>query len=110
MECRDDFGGWHNLTGDQLHQIRERLCQFEQRTWHEILIGSKHQNHTVRVDKLVPKAAQRLRDLKLDDTDELVSLRLSGLQRIYGIRDQATLLLLWWDPKHEIYSVPKKHT
>ena len=41
---------------------------------------------------------------------ELVSLRLSGKQRIYGIQDRGVLLLLWWDPDHKIYPVKKKGT
>jgi len=36
------------------------------------------------------------------NTDALVSLRLSGKERVWGILQENALLLLWWDPGHEI--------
>lgn len=110
MECVDEFGAWHKMAPGTLHEIRTKLSSFESMTWNEILVGGQKQNHSVRIDKLVPTAAQRLIDLNLDDCEKLVSLHLSGKQRIYGIRHGATLLLLWWDPEHQIYPTEPKGT
>ena len=110
LECVDTFGAWQNLEKGKLHEIREKLAHFESMTWNEILVKSKTRNHVVSVGSLVSQAKRRLAQLKVDDIDELVSLRLSARERIYGIRNQAALLLLWWDPDHAIYPVEKRHT
>ena len=110
LECTDNFGGWHKLTQDKAHEIRRKLSNFESMTWHEILVQGKKNNHQVPVYKLVPQARKRLDELKLDDAEELVSLRLSGAERVFGILEAGALLLLWWDPDHAIYPVAKKNT
>jgi hypothetical protein len=62
------------------------------------------------VDKLVPEARRRLIQLKLEDIDELLSLRLSGKQRVWGILSEGVAALLWWDPDHRICPSRLKHT
>lgn len=103
----DPFG-WHQIDQATLHDIREKLAHFESRTWNEILVVSKDRNHTVEVSKLCVEARKRLISMKLDDVEEVVSLRLAGAERVWGLRQKGTLLLLWWDPLHEIYPTPKK--
>ena len=56
-------------------------------------------NHEVEVGRLCTDARKRLVALHLDDIDKLVSLRLSGKERVWGIRDADVLQLLWWDPR-----------
>jgi len=86
--------------------IYPKLKEFERLTWYEIITQrnkrerSKH--HSIEKEKLSKKAQERLTDLKLDDYDELFSLRLSGGERIWGIRDFNCLQILWWDPNHEV--------
>ncbi len=94
LEIAEPFGGWHELEGSKLLFIREKLANFESMTWNEILIHARIQNHTVGVDQLTSNARQRLVELRLDDIDGLVSLRLSGKERIYGILNGSVLLLL----------------
>ena len=102
--------GWHDIDRKSLKEIRDKLKAYESMTWDEILIGSKKQNHTVPCYKLSKTARKRLQVLQLDDVDELISLRVGGKGRIWGIRQQSVLLLLWWDPEHEVCPSPKKHT
>lgn len=109
MELVDPFG-WSSLERRKIIEIREKLGHFEARTWHEILIESKKQNHSVPISDLSSDARQRLQDLQLDDVDSLISLRLAGKQRIWGILDNAVLQVLWWDPEHQVCPAPKKHT
>jgi hypothetical protein len=59
---------------------------------------------------VIPDARKRLEQLRLDDTDELFSLRLNGQERLWGIRSNDIFSLLWWDPKHEICPAPLKYT
>jgi hypothetical protein len=62
------------------------------------------------VGELCKTARDRLEDLRLEDIDELVSLRLGGAERVWGIRDGNVMLLLWWDPEHAVCPSLKKHT
>ena len=106
MEMRVPFG-WHQLTGSELSEIREKLKNFESMTLGEIL---NRNNHRVSVGKLCKDARDRLKELKLDDIEELLSLRLTGIQRIWGILEHNIVILLWWDPDHLVCPSPKKHT
>jgi hypothetical protein len=67
-------------------------------------------NHRVSVEILCKEARDRLSELKLDDVDELLSLRLTGAQRIWGILEHNVVSLLWWDPNHQVCPSPKKYT
>lgn len=91
--------GWHEVGSEKLHEIRSKLINFERLTWHEIL---GHNNHPVSVSSLNKEAQKRLTDLKLDDVDELVSLRLTGRQRVWGILEGNIYTILWWDPEHDV--------
>jgi hypothetical protein len=106
MEMRDPFG-WHKLSGPELLEIREKLKNFESMTLGEIL---RRNNHMVEVGILCKEAIDRLRELRLDDIDQLLSLRLTGVQRIWGILEHNVVILLWWDPDHLVCPSLLKHT
>lgn len=107
LEVVEPFG-WHAIERDKLQDIREKLSHFENRTWNEILIGSKKQNHMVAVSKLCQAAQERLLEIKQDDIADLVSLRLSSRERIWGIRAKHVFKILWWDPNHLVCPSHKK--
>lgn len=94
--------GWHEIDHTTLHYIREKLRGFESMTLAEIFIQGKKRNHGVELGKLCHDAQRRLRELGYDDLDELYTLRLSGPERIWGIRDCNVFTLLWWDPRHQV--------
>ncbi|HEX4577773.1 MAG TPA: hypothetical protein VH117_10515 [Edaphobacter sp.] len=96
MEMCDPFG-WHEIDGALLLYIRQKLSNFETMTLNEIL-GAK--SHRVAVESLCKDARDRLDDLGLDDVEELLSLRLSSTERIWGILEHNIVILLWWDPDH----------
>ncbi len=100
MEMVDPFG-WHRLDGPTLLAVRERLSNFETMSWSEILVASKKQNHSIGVQDLAKRAQDRLDEIGLT-LDEVVSLRLSGKERVFGYLDNGVLVLLWWDPDHEV--------
>ena len=106
----NSFGGWHGLDLHKLLEVRAKLANFESMTWNQILIDGKKKNHAIQINQLSAEARRRLTELRLDDIDELVSLGLSGKQRIFGIRDRDVLMLLWWDPNHRVCPARKKHT
>lgn len=100
--------GWHTLDRNKLIYIKDKLTAFESMTWAEILVKGKKFNHAVEVRELCKDAQNRLEAIRQNDIDELVSLRLSGIERVWGILDQGILTLLWWDPDHSVCpSLPK---
>ncbi|NKZ71058.1 hypothetical protein GTA09_15285 [Rhodococcus hoagii] len=54
-------------------------------------------------------AIQRLADL-YDSADNICRLSLGGKPRLYGLRFEHVIALLWWDPEHEIWPSQLKHT
>jgi hypothetical protein len=107
---RIDFDGpWcpKCLSKDLLLQIVQRLKSFEQSSWKDLENGG---SHFIDVQEIIQEAKNRLVKLKLDDTDQLFSLRLSNRERIWGLRFIDTFSILWWDPDHQICPSFKKHT
>jgi hypothetical protein len=77
-------------------------------TWGAIESNRK-KNHSVEVGSLCKEAQERIHELKLG-VDELFRFRLTGKQRLWGIRDRERFKILWWDPDHEVCPSTKKHT
>lgn len=94
--------GWQDLGAAKLNEVRAKLAQFESMTWNEILVDSKKQNHSIEVWRLSKEARERLVLIGLGDTELLVSLRLSSRERVWGLRQGAAMLVLWWDPEHAV--------
>jgi hypothetical protein len=109
LEMLQPFG-WQDLDAAKVNEVRTKLAQFESMTWNEILVASKKQNHSVAVWKLSNEAQNRLSFIGLGDTEELVSLRLSGRERVWGLRQGAVMLILWWDPEHDVCPSLLKNT
>lgn len=109
IEMMDPFG-WHRIDPTSALYVREKLSQFESMTWSEILIDAKKQNHSISVSDLCKAARDRLEAIQQEDVDELVSLRLSGRERVWGILEGGVLRLLWWDPEHQVCPSVLKNT
>lgn len=107
MEMCDPFG-WHEIDATTLLLIYERLKNFETMALGKIIgpTGS----HMVPVYKLCKEARDRIQELRLDDIEELLSLRVTGVQRIWGILDSNIVTLLWWDPDHLVCPSLLKNT
>ncbi len=108
FECMDTSGSWpcHLST---LQDIKNRLHEYENVKWRE-LSGS---SHPLPINKIIPKAQRRLTELGYMDYETLYQLDIkngSGKQRLWGLRIENIFKILWWDPKHEVYPVEKKHT
>jgi len=102
--------GWANIPSADvfIYVLCQKLKNFETMTWDEI--DRNKQNHIMPVFRVSNQAQKRLKEIKLNDRDELYSLRLSGKERIWGIRALDSFYILWWDPEHTVYPVSKKHT
>lgn len=109
MDMEGPFG-WGNLSRSIANDVLSKLRDFESMTWGEILVKGSDRNHYVQVAVLSKTAQKRLRDIKQDDVDEVVSLRLTGKSRVIGIPDGLAMQILWWDPNHQVCPSKKKHT
>jgi hypothetical protein len=105
--------GWGILSPEEFITIlNDYLCNFETMSWDEILktSGGRTQgtnHHNINVSDCCPDAQKRLLELKMDDIDELFSLRLNGKCRLWGIKEGQILRFLWFDKEHNVY--PLKH-
>jgi hypothetical protein len=109
---RMDWGGpfsWSGLSAERiLREIIPKLQDFEKMTWGEIEGPSG--SHFVDVTALVKPARKRLKEIGMEDTDQIFSLRMGARPRIWGIRDVAVLQIIWWDPEHAVCPSQKKGT
>lgn len=112
----DNEGDWswnkvnQKTWGDD---ILPKLANYESMTWAEIEQASGgrkrgNNSHFVARNKLSKEAQKRLKELKMDDIDELYSLRLAGKPRIIGKRVGNTLQIMWFDFNHEVVATSKK--
>lgn len=86
----------------------------ESMTWGEILVAGKKQCHSIDAASLNGCARKRLEE-RYGEQDALVSLRLSGIHRMYGYIIDGVFNVLWYDPGHGdndrcVCRSHKKHT
>lgn len=88
-------------------EVFPKLAHFETTSWFALereRYGhqGKTKHHFIKIHRIIEEAQQRLAELRLDDVEELFSLRLSGKFRIFAIAKMNTLQVLWFDKNHEI--------
>lgn len=105
MEFVDPFG-WHSVDAASLDYIRSKLADFESMTWGQIL--NNENNHQIEVSRLCREARERLEEMRQYDLEEVLSLRLSGPERVFGILSEGVCSLIWWDPKHQVCPSPRR--
>src|SRR5205085_189688 len=103
-ESHPDWG-WKNLLPTDWRNVLGHLRAFEGMTWNDIQgaaggrsAGTNH--HSLAITELVSRAQKRLTELGHDDVDEVFSLRLNNTVRIYGIKEERTLRIVWRDAHH----------
>lgn len=109
---REFNGSWSWSVSDKdLIRIIEFLVEMERLTWREVwdqMVSSKrrrgHKHKFIPVDHLIPEARARLRDLQLDDFDQLFRFRLGNMERLWGVLHGSPRVFypIWWDPNHKI--------
>lgn len=105
----DEFGCILKIVHQNFfwHYLFPLLKQIESKKWHELekeTFGRKNKSkhHWVDIKDIIKPAQNRLLELKMDDHEQIYSLRLTGTQRIWGIRQQNYFRLLWFDFDHDI--------
>ena len=106
-----DIGGpfsCADLSFPDLQSLWERLRAFEGMNVSQLRdTGSFHEIFTVTLSK---EAKQRLQQIKLDDIEALYSFRIDGTCRLWCIKHENLMAMLWWDKSHRVYLTPKKYT
>ena len=108
LEEEGPFGWNHCTSHEKYFKIlikKKHLGNME--CWSDI---EKAGSHAISCDKLCKEARDRLKEIKQDDIEELFSVRISGEERIFCIRDGNCLKVLWWDPNHQVCPSRLKHT
>lgn len=94
---------WVALTADDALRVHAFLSEMEKLTWDEASRGGAPRIKLERLRDAPPTPRSRLEEMRRDDVDALVNLRLSGRERIWGVRRGNACHLLWWDPRHEVW-------
>ncbi|MFS8103699.1 hypothetical protein LFM09_41915 [Lentzea alba] len=109
----DVQGPWclTKITAEDHLTLLNRIRSIESMTVHQVFSGDGKTGKDYDIESLPTKAAQeRLVELELDDRDRISRLQIGGKQRLYGFREASRFYAVWWDPEHEVYPSPKKHT
>jgi hypothetical protein len=109
----DVDGPWCLTRIQQGHHrdLLRRIQSFESMTVQEAFLRGGEPGKEYPLPQIPNKAIQdRLRELELDDRDEISRLRISGAGHLYGFRERERFYVLWWDPGHEIWPSKKRHT
>lgn len=100
--------GWHLLSEDKkYYKILKRKKAFEGMNFSEI---HKTGSHPVLIKNLSKEAKNRIKDIELDDFEKLYSFRINSTNRVWCIKDENIMRVLWWDPDHKVCPSQKKNT
>lgn len=98
----------HKFSKSIDRQLLEDLKPREKMTWAELLTqnGGRGKNggtnsHSIPVYQLIKEAQDRVTELGIV-TDELLSLRIDGKKRVFGVLEAGVLNIVWFDRNHEI--------
>ena len=94
--CKNDLPKEHDVW-----EIIEKLKGFEQKKWKH-LAANQDRDHSVPFHKLIPAAQAAAIKKQIDDQDEIWSIRLTGMQRVWGVKHGRHFMVIWWDPHHQV--------
>ncbi|MEN2710026.1 hypothetical protein ACQKOH_16175 [Sphingomonas sp. NPDC092331] len=95
---------WDIHPFDKFHEVVHKLIEFEDKNWNEITANG---SHPIETSQLSTQARSRLIEIERDDLDYLLSLRLSGPNRVWCVKTGHIIRPLWWDENHQVYPVKK---
>ncbi|HUX44658.1 MAG TPA: hypothetical protein VMV57_07905 [Terracidiphilus sp.] len=94
---------FHQLTAEELSRLRERLSNLETMTWNDIFVTAKKHNHSIPVHELRCEHARKWMKANMPDQLELWTLRVTGVERVWGVFSEGAYQIIFWDPQHRIY-------
>jgi hypothetical protein len=102
MDLEGPFG-WKRANAQDFQQIFDRLKSFETMTWQAI--DQTKSCGFMPVEQMSKEAQDRLAETGRDEYDALYKLRITQKGRLWGVRMEQVLHLLWWDPEHRVYQM-----
>ncbi len=106
FDCQSKWSITGKAPTHDFWEIGGKLKNFQQMQWKD-LAANQENHHSVPIYKIRKDAQKVACDLKIDDYEDIWSLRLTGTQRLWGIKEGQYFMAIWWDPDHQIYP-PKK--
>lgn len=104
-------GSWPFYDLVDFREVEAALRQFETMTINGIFHSGSGKGKKYEVARIPCRdALERLEALKLSDQDEIHRLDLGGKKRLYGFLVGNVFHIVFWDPEHQIWPSPKKHT
>lgn len=73
-------------------------------------LRSAESYHKYPISRLSKLAKERLQTIRLDDVDVLYSFHITGPCRLWCMKHDNLMCVLWWDRHHEVYPVEKSNT
>lgn len=99
--------GWGKLAPQHVVGLHRELVRLEGEPLHEL--ERRKDVKQIPVVEVVRDAQERLKAIGLEEADTLWELRLNiARQRVWGLVEQSTFFLLWWDPDHTVCRAPPK--
>jgi len=107
----DHNGPWplHTEESEKLREVLEKMAEYERRSWAEVTTSQSYESYGDMSTCPNRDAIHRLTE-NYEGLDHIGRFRLSGRERLYGVRRGGDFLILWWDPRHEIWPSTKRHT
>lgn len=115
---QNQFIGWHFQCMDQegtwpcdcmaIVDFMHLLCEYEKMKWSEAL--QDRNNHPMPLDQICRAAQRRIEELGYGGAENLYQLKIKGAggkQRLWGLRVENIFQILWWDPNHTVYPMPR---
>jgi hypothetical protein len=99
--------GWHELDSTGIQRVKDRLASLERSTWRDIFIRDARHNHQIEVNSLKCPLAKEWMAQNLPDQPYLWTIRVTQLERIWGILSEGAYQIVFWDPNHLIWETPK---
>lgn len=102
--------GWHELDIAGANKVKARLADLERCTWKDIFVRRANDNHHFDVATLKCANARSWMQNNLPDQHSIWTIKVASRERIWGILSEGAYQIIFWDPQHLIWPVPKKHT
>jgi hypothetical protein len=99
--------GWHVLDATSVAEMKQKLGSLERNTWRDVFVRDARNNHSIRTDQLKCPIARKWMAEYMPDQPLLWTIRVSGKERIWGIISEGAYQIVFWDPDHLIWPIPK---
>lgn len=110
--CKAFCFSFEKLTSEELFSIFKKLDSYRSWTWKKIE-SSQNGSSTGLMDvyrlDVKEMVENHLKTKHLEDHDKLYKIEIKGSHRVWGIREENTLFLLWNDSEHRFYKHQNKN-